>query len=95
MIAAAPVKTVPKNRRNLDEAVRRVLALDKAGALIGKGVLADAMGMPVRTLQSYTGVNRRLPDAALISAAKALEAKCAEISAHAAVLRALASESGV
>jgi hypothetical protein len=48
------------------------------------------MGMPERTLRSYTGVDRRLPDHVLIEAAQALEARCAAISAQADKLRALA-----
>lgn len=89
-MSGAAVASVPKNRHTMGEAIRRVHALDKAGDLVGKAVLADAMGIPVRTLRSYSAVERRLPDAALIEAADALEAKCAEIAAHAALLRGLA-----
>jgi len=91
MTSPASHASVPEKRHSFADRLHRVMALDKAGDLVGKAVLADAMGMPVRTLRSYSAVERRLPDAALIEAAQALEAKCAEISAHAALLRGLAA----
>lgn len=89
-MTAATLATVPQKRHTMTQSLQRIGALERAGALIGKGALAEAMGVPERTLRSYTSVERGLPDVALRSAADALEARCAEITAHVAKLRSLA-----
>jgi hypothetical protein len=91
MTVPAPV---PEKRHSMAGLLKRIGALDRAGMLIGKSVLAGRMGMPERTLRSYMGVSRRLPPHVLVAAAAALEAHCAEITAHVAKLRALADEGG-
>lgn len=90
MTAALASATVPEKRHNLTERIMRVRGLERAGELIGKAVLADLMRMPDRTLRAYMAVDRQLPNHALVAAADALEARCAEITAHVAKLRALA-----
>jgi hypothetical protein len=92
-VAPAPAP-VPEKRHSMADLLKRIGALDYAGLLIGKAVLAEKMGIPERTLRSYTGVSRRLPAHVLTAAATALEAHCAEITAQAAKLRALADEGG-
>lgn len=63
---------VPENRHTLLERMARIAVVDKAGKLMGREALADAIATPVRTMRSYTTAERGMPDVVLIMTARAL-----------------------
>lgn len=92
-MSALASSAVPEKRHSMADKLIRIRALDEAGLLIGKAELARKMGVPERTLRSYTSVERRVPDAMLAAAADAIDERCAELAAHAVKLRTLVEQS--
>jgi hypothetical protein len=70
----------------------RIVALRKAGELMGQVALAAGMGIAERSLRKYLGADRRITSFTLNAAAKVLEHRAGLLTAHAARLRALAED---
>lgn len=67
----------------------RMAALMKAGALLGSATaLADALGIQPRSLRAKTGAERGVSSDDLRAAADALDARAAQMTEHAAKMRA-------
>lgn len=90
--AGQTAATLPKKRQDLHAALARVQAVEKAGRLVGRAVLAERSGIPERTMRAYAKVENKLPDSALVFIARALRGHAAEVIAHAEAVEAMVAE---
>lgn len=82
-----PVREKPHT--SIVERSRRVGAFQRAVVMVGQKPMADGLGVALRTVQSYSGVERGISDATLTGAAKVLEERAAVLMAAAGELRGL------
>ncbi len=90
--ADAAANIPPKKRQDLHAALARVQAVERAGRLVGRAVLAERSGIPERTMRAYAKVENKLPDSALVFIARALRAHAADVIAHAEAVEAMVAE---
>jgi len=104
MISAAPTvacQTSPspkqascsqkREQRGMPIEMMRIMGLDTAAKLLGKGRLADELNITVRALNYKIDAGRGVSDADVIAAARGLEERAARFHAHAQKLRAVVS----
>jgi hypothetical protein len=78
-----------REQRGLPVAVVRMMGLETAAELLGKGRLADELCITVRALNYKMNADRGVSDADIAAAALALEDRAEKLLAHARKLRAV------
>jgi len=69
----------------------RIMGLDTAADMLGKGALADDLGISVRALNFKINAERGICDSDVIATVRALEDRAQKLLTHAAKLRATIS----
>lgn len=85
----------PKNGLSmLAQRLPRIVALRKAGEMIGQGRLAECLGLEPRSLRAKIGADRGIWDGELVAAAVALERAAQEMLVQAETCRRLGGNGG-
>ena len=102
MISAAPLEarqshpspqdtncSQKREQRGMPVEMVRIMGLDTAAQLLGKGRLADELSITVRALNYKIDAGRGVSDADVVAAARGLEERAERFLAHAQKLRAV------
>lgn len=82
-----------EQQRGLPIDIRRIVGLDTAASLLGKGPLAEAMGISVRSLNYKANGERGIDDDDILFAVLEVEARAQRLLTHALKLRTVLSDS--